>query len=295
MEWNDPLMTYLLDFLFELNQNGLKTPLTIAGGFGLFLKRNHLSKTNERILFDRIDVVRSTGDIDIFLSVDVLCDDALAELVRDTLRNNGWVSEEHKPAQWYKSVPLDWNTGRVKFDFLLAGPIEKGMEKLTITPPIERARNKRVMGFYAFLVKEALFLQEYGQVFALAGKRTNGDDYTADIRVPHPFTYLIMKLFAYRDRQSDNIKKMGAYHAFDIFNIVGLLTERELTESVQFEREHRQETIVQEAKQIVNDHFTQTHSKGVIAIRSHELYTKSGARYLDQFLDTIAEIFDLAR
>ncbi|MGL6227334.1 MAG: hypothetical protein ACRC10_12005 [Thermoguttaceae bacterium] len=48
MMWNDPLTTSLLDFLFELDNLGLKTPLTIAGGFGLFLKKQSLSERKER-------------------------------------------------------------------------------------------------------------------------------------------------------------------------------------------------------------------------------------------------------
>jgi len=54
MAWNDPLTTHLLDFLFELEKNGLTTPLTIAGGFGLFLKGQYLAKRKERTLFDGI-------------------------------------------------------------------------------------------------------------------------------------------------------------------------------------------------------------------------------------------------
>ena len=71
MAWNDPLTTHLLDFLFELERNGLKTPLTIAGGFGLFLKRQYLAELGERTLLD-MHRARATEDIDIFVRIDVL-------------------------------------------------------------------------------------------------------------------------------------------------------------------------------------------------------------------------------
>jgi hypothetical protein len=57
----------LLDFLFELERNGLKTPLTIAGGFGLFLKRRYLTERKDRTLFNDITSTRATEDIDIVI------------------------------------------------------------------------------------------------------------------------------------------------------------------------------------------------------------------------------------
>ncbi len=42
----DPLTTNLLDLLFELREHSV--PVTIGGGFGLYLKRMRLDETRER-------------------------------------------------------------------------------------------------------------------------------------------------------------------------------------------------------------------------------------------------------
>ena len=45
----DPLTANLLDLLFELREHPI--PLTIGGGFGLYLNRMRLDETRERTLF----------------------------------------------------------------------------------------------------------------------------------------------------------------------------------------------------------------------------------------------------
>ena len=46
----DPLTTSLLDLLYELREHD--TPLIIGGGFGLFLKCQHLKQRGVRTLLD---------------------------------------------------------------------------------------------------------------------------------------------------------------------------------------------------------------------------------------------------
>ena len=47
MEWMDPLAANLLDLLFELAR---PFPLTIGGGFGLYLQRMQLDQPRQRTL-----------------------------------------------------------------------------------------------------------------------------------------------------------------------------------------------------------------------------------------------------
>lgn len=61
----DPLLTSLLDLLREFDARNV--PLIVGGGFGLYLKRRHLSRTGERTLLSSLPAVRSTNDIDMFL------------------------------------------------------------------------------------------------------------------------------------------------------------------------------------------------------------------------------------
>jgi hypothetical protein len=59
----DRLYANLLHLLRELDAQGV--PLTVAGGFGLYLKRMHLGTRDEQTLFVELPDVRSTNDIDL--------------------------------------------------------------------------------------------------------------------------------------------------------------------------------------------------------------------------------------
>ena len=49
-------------------------PLTIGGGFGLYLNRMRLDETHDRTLFSQLPMPRATNDLDLFIRADVLCD-----------------------------------------------------------------------------------------------------------------------------------------------------------------------------------------------------------------------------
>lgn len=114
MEWNDPITTHLLDFLFELENHGLTTPLTIVGGFGLFIKKRYLVDQKERTLFV-VHEARSTEDIDICVPVDILCSEEQSQAIRATLHCLQYeVVDSAMYMQWKKRVEL----GQIKIDFL---------------------------------------------------------------------------------------------------------------------------------------------------------------------------------
>ncbi|MDR2756393.1 MAG: hypothetical protein LBC20_11855 [Planctomycetaceae bacterium] len=58
-----------------------------------------------------------------------------------------------------------------------------------------------------------------------------------------------MKLFAYCDQQQNEKKSYGQHHAFDLFEIIGLLTKKEFDEAIQFGKEYAENNIVQKARQ----------------------------------------------
>ena len=51
MAWMDPLTANLLDLLYELREHPI--PLTIGGGFGLYLTRTQCFRTNLLLLGSR--------------------------------------------------------------------------------------------------------------------------------------------------------------------------------------------------------------------------------------------------
>jgi hypothetical protein len=91
----DPLHQSLLDLLRELDGRGV--PLTVGGGYGLYLKRAHLARTGQQTLFTELPDVRSTNDIDMFLRAEVLADLPRTKEVADAIKRLGYdVVEEAK-------------------------------------------------------------------------------------------------------------------------------------------------------------------------------------------------------
>ena len=66
----DPLRACLLDLLYELRDHDI--PLTVGGGYGLFLKRMYLADRKEQTLFAQLPEPRATNDIDVFLRAELL-------------------------------------------------------------------------------------------------------------------------------------------------------------------------------------------------------------------------------
>ncbi len=47
----DPLLATLLDLLFDLEEHGADIPLILGGGYGLYLKQQHLTVSNAHRLY----------------------------------------------------------------------------------------------------------------------------------------------------------------------------------------------------------------------------------------------------
>lgn len=99
----DPLTTNLLDLLFELREHPV--PLTIGGGFGLYLKRMRLDETRERTLFSQLPMPRATNDLDLFIRADVLCNLESMEAVGQPVwrRPPGRNGPEHHPQRFRRT------------------------------------------------------------------------------------------------------------------------------------------------------------------------------------------------
>src|SRR5581483_8447906 len=169
----DPLLTCLLDLLYELRDQGV--PLTVGGGFGLFLKRRHLTEQRTRTLFTELPEPRATNDIDVFLRAELLTDHARTAALVEVIGRLGYVPvEEAKYFQWKRPVDVGGVTQEVKLDALV-GPLGESRSKLQVNPPRVRPKGKSV-GFHAHQTDEALFLEEAPIAIELRGTRTTGEE-----------------------------------------------------------------------------------------------------------------------
>jgi len=285
MAWTDPLTTHLLDLLFELREHPI--PLTIGGGFGLYLKRRRLDQTGERTLFSQLPMPRATNDLDLFVRAEVLCDLESMKAVAAAL---GRLDYEEVPEarymQWKKHFDLHGQDREIKVD-LLVGPLGRFRDRLHVKGV--RARPIGSIRLHAHTVEEAVHIDESPAVLTISGNRSNGEPAEAQICVPQPFTYLLMKLFAFRDRKDDRDKDLGRHHALDLYTIVAMQVESEHQESLRLGQQYGEDGHVKAAREIIRTDFVETTSMGVIRLREHPLFRPDFP--VTDFLAVLSEVF----
>ena len=285
MAWMDPLTANLLDLLVELRE--LPVPLTIGGGFGLYLKRMRLDETRVRTLFSQLPMPRATNDLDLFVRADVLCDLQSMKAVAAALDRLGYeVVPEAKYMQWKKHFDLHGQDREIKVD-LLVGPLGQFRERLHVKGV--RARPIGPIKLHARTLEEAVHIDESPVTLTISGNRSNGEPAEAQIHVPQPFTYLMMKLFAFRDRKMDEDKDLGRHHALDLYTIIAMQVESDYQESLRLGNLYAGDTHVETAREIIRSDFAEPTSIGVIRLREHSLFQPEFP--VPDFLAVLSEIF----
>lgn len=107
--------------------------------------------------------------------------------------------------------------------------------------------------------------------------------------IPQAFTYILMKLGAYRDRMNDDDKDFGRHHALDIYRIVGLMTEDEDNDVRQLRAELADHPTVVEARDVAMAHFVSPDGIGRLRIQEHQLY--NDAVDLDRLAKELEHLF----
>ena len=280
----DQLFANLLDLLRELDGRGV--PLTVGGGFGLYLKRTRLARTGEQTLFGELPDVRATNDIDMFIRAEVLADLTRTTAVAEAIRGLGYaVVQEAKYLQWKRPVVVGGVEQEVKID-VLVGPLGAYRGRMKVSPP--RARPKGDIRFHAHMVEEALRLEERPIGIPVEGLTSDGRPYGSTVFVPEAFPYLLMKLHAYSDRKDDANKDLGRHHALDAYTIVGMMTEVEYERAKRCGAADEGSEHLRRARVIVSGDFSSRSSPGILKLREHPLYRESFR--LDDFMAVVREI-----
>jgi len=176
----DQLLASLLDLLHELR--GRDISITVGGGYGLYLKRQHLGAAGQRMLFDHLPQPRSTNDLDLFLRTDVLVDlDRTRQVVEAIGRLRYTVVEEAKYLQWQREVVIAGVSQQVKID-ILVGPLGDARKQLHVNMP--RVRPKGDIKFHAHAVEEAIRIENETVAVAITGTLSNGEPYSGSVFIP---------------------------------------------------------------------------------------------------------------
>jgi hypothetical protein len=208
------LQTALLDLLQKVNDSDVR--LIAGGGFGIYLKTDYVRKSGMRTLLDQWPEPRSTNDLDLFLRPELLIEPSKLKPLVSAIAELGYeVVPGAEKYQFVKPGPGGTDVGGIKID-ILTGP-QSRFNGTRVKADTRRARPKPSVGIHAHPVDEALTLEEGLLPIVLKGALSSGEAWKSEIFLPHPYTFSMMKLFAFRDRFEDPNKEFGRYHALDLY------------------------------------------------------------------------------
>lgn len=142
---------------------------------------------------------------------------------------------------------------------------------------------------HAHTVDEALTLEDDLLSLTIDGKTSDGTSFQSEVSIPHPLTFIMMKLFAFRDRVNDTNKDFCRYHALDIYAILAMTSESEWNRALELRDIHRTNPRMEEAAQIVAQYFSSLTSEGMLRMRENP-YCRPELQ-LDAFCETLRELF----
>jgi hypothetical protein len=257
----DPLRKELRRLARKLDEHGIR--LIVGGGYGLLLRTEHIRLNGARTRFEELPGTRSTDVVDIFLGAEIITNPAKTSLIRAALDELGYKPVEG--ALYYQFVqPIEYAglPRGVKIDLLAAPVAETEVRK--VKQDERRIRPLGAKGLHAHTTPEALTVEDHALSVDI------GEDETQLlVYVPHPFSYLLLKLFALRDQLDNEEKKYGAYHAFDIYRTIGMMTAEEWEEALSIRRRFLESEPVVEAGILVRELFANLESPGMIRLRDH--------------------------
>ncbi len=258
-------------------------------GYGLYLKQLHLTQAGVRTLIgaELWPAPRATEDLDLMLSAELVADARSMTALRAALdKLNYEVRTNSKYLQFVRTI-----TGAqvVKVD-LLTAQLDVIKSFPAISADSRRARPTAAdrPQLHAHPTDGALTLTEAPLVIKITGTLSTGQAFAAPVAIPDAFSYLLMKLTAYRDLRNDLDKDMGRHHAMDVFRIVAMLTEPERDQVQANLRRFAADDQVSSCVGLVRLAFASATSPGVLAMREHRLWHNDPQ--LAIFLEAIAEL-----
>ncbi len=226
------VLNQLVELAQAFNNIGLR-PL-IVGGLGSYL-----------LFHDKSKAVRATSDIDLMIP----CSQAREEAKRKAIA-------EVITGQLEYVVRADGK------HFRFTGKPNRQLDILA--PPVagvtmEGSRVKLVRSkFHGRLTPEACFIEEDMRSVDLAGLAAGlpaGSPLL--VNVPSPTNMLVLKLFAFGDRDSDarRSEARAQAHAYDVYLIAALAERDDFLEGRRFLDHHADEEVVQKARAIIEANF----------------------------------------
>lgn len=271
----------------RLGEHGIR--LIIGGGFGILLRSIHLEATDARTLRP-VTPPRSTNDLDLFLTADVITDLDSVQRIRSVLDDLGY---EPVPTaanyQFSRPVMILGRPSVLKIDLLAQLPrdaVEEGKAKLGS----RRIRPRGAFsGLHAHVAPEAFSLDEQ----LLSVPVCSEDEVTVD--VPHPFTMIALKTYALRDQKNSSAREFGRHHAFDIYVLLRMLTQEDWASFSGIIEKYRNHERMVELRGELIDLFSSSSSVGALRLQEHARASNISLEDypIESFLADLAELMKL--
>jgi hypothetical protein len=262
MNYTDPLWPYFERLWQKFSKAG--KPIFIAGGYGLFLKQQHLLNTaDSRVVIPLAEwpdsAPRATRDMDLVLSLDLIADAASNKLIASALDEEGFEvsrSASGKRRKFFKDLGDDKS---VIVEFHATAPEEE----------IDTVKSNR------FTVKHKPSLGDEG-VHGRTNQEAVGSEiapfnFTINdvlVSVPHPVTWSVMKLTAAHDMwtkfedtdvaevdKRQYFREQAIKHGHDVCRAIAMMTIEESDRSEELLEAIRDTTQFKLAGEIYHDFF----------------------------------------
>jgi len=233
----------LADLADCFNRIGLKP--VICGGLGIYLCFNKYEGEAQAL-------IRTTNDIDLILTKTQVLEQAKCRAIAEII--TGELSYIVREGREY----LHFKKNNDQYLDIMAPPI-KGFQT-------EGFRIKFVKSkLHGHIIDEACFIEESLRTVSLSQFLPNNiKSRNPEVQVPSPTNSLILKLFAFNDRdqgQRQDTERAQA-HALDIYIAIILTTRADYLEGQEFLSRHRDSEIIRKARSIVNNKFSSVDKDG---------------------------------
>jgi hypothetical protein len=188
--------------------------------------------------------------------------------------------------QFRKDDPDGFIERGIKID-LLTGP-RSSFDGTGLRVDERRVRPNPSVKVHAHPTDEAITLDEHLQEVKFQ-MGEDGEAANESVYLPHPFTYSLMKLFAFRDQVGDPAKGNGSHHALDLYSIIAMMTESEWNQAKEMANANAGSEIEREAHRIVSELFDSLTSQGLLVMRANPYC--SDQLQLPEFIELISELF----
>jgi hypothetical protein len=254
------LIEQLAELAESFNRIGLKP--VICGGLGIYLCF-HKTEGQAR------QMIRATTDIDLMLTNTQVSKEAerraIAEMITDGL---GYVVREG--CEYYQFIK------ELNQDLDILSPPVGGLE-------VENFRVKIVKSkLHGHVTPEACFIEEGLRTISLRELMPDSvESSSLEVQVPSPTNLLLLKLFAFNDRdegERQDLERAQA-HAWDVYITIMLTDREDYLEGQQFLLRHEDSDIIQTARTIIAGKFNQVEQAGWLRVlESSDFYPNLNRR-----------------